>query len=511
MADRTLPVLAILAAAALYLALAAGVLLGPDTALVGTKIYDYYFLSLTEGRFDIPPRVATLEGHYDADGRAYVYHGLAPMLTRLAAWPFADLRTADWLAPATVWAFALAGTLAYHLTAMATLEAFGPDGRSRRIWQAILLVMVWLCAPGLVLAANHSVFHEPTAVAYFAMAWSIFLYARVALFGADPARVLLGLALLAALALFARPHVAVALYLGVGLMALLALARSGLERAGPVLGAGLILGLAGVALLGFNAARFGDPLQMFGSNDQAAVQYGFTYWGLETPADTERMAAFIEHGTFNLGRVLPNLMVYAVDIPWGQITGDPMRNEGGPVDNLYRAMTADLGFIRVEAPRIGFLYLWAPWLVLALWGLLTVRPGANPALPDGPQPAPGRSAAAAIALVAALVAAVFILAYGTVTLRYRVEVFPLLAVAGLWALPRILAAEVARGRAAIWPRALLGLAAAGCGLVSLGVAAMYADNFPQLEVVSRWSRETCEALVLEKGFAEADLDRLCGL
>lgn len=509
MSDRALVPAGIAFGILAYAVFASGLLLPRDIALVGDLVYNYYFLALAEGRFDIPPRIATLEGHYDAAGRAYVYHGIAPLLTRMLAAPFVDLRGATWLAGASIGLFAALGALAYHLTLLRLIRAHAAPGRGRVAWHAIAAGMAWLCAPGLLLAANQSMFHEPTAVAFACVAWSVYLHAAVIFHGARPAAVVIPLAVLAGLSVFARPNVAVALYLGVGLLMLTHLARERLARLAPLVAATLVLGAFGAGLLAFNAARFGDPLQMFGANEAAPVEYGFAYWGLESPQNAERLEAFVDHGTFNAGRVGPNLMLYAMDVPWEQITGVPERVDAGPLDALYRDLTLErLGYIRVEAPRIGFVYLWAPWLLLAVLGLLR-PPRAAPA--GGDPPARGGYRRGWIALATTGAMALLILSYGTVTLRYRVEVFPLIAVLGLLALPRVLAWQSARpdgGRAVTWA---MGAATAGAGAVSLGVAVMYADNFPQMEVISRWSLETCERLVLEKGFDRSDVARLCAL
>jgi hypothetical protein len=502
MSERAIVLPGLIAAALLYLFLALGGFLGDGVSLVGDKVYDYYFLALSEGRFDIPARVATLEGHYDAEGRAYVYHGVAPVLTRAILSPFVDLRAADWVAGVSVWAFAFLGTLALHLSFRQLLASHGPKApRLRLTWTVIGGLAVWICSPGLLLSANHSVFHEPTSVAYFCVMWSVFLYARVVFHGTEPWRVALPLAVLAGLALLGRPQMAVGLYLGLGLLGLTHLRRHGLARPGIMAGTVAILMAFGLGLLAFNAARFGNPLQMFGSNDAGAVQYGFTYWGLESETETARMDAFIQHGTFNFGRLLPNLMLYGIDLPWGALTGNPMDIEAGPINAFYRDISVGMGFIRVEAPRIGLLYYWAPWIAMALVGVVLPR-AAGPRF-DSPR--------GWIPLMATGVMAIFILTYGTVTLRYRFEVFPFLAVLGLLGLSRILAWQARKDRFGWGPLVLVGGGTLGATLISLGVSVIYADNFPQLDPVSAWSRETCERLVLQKGFAETELDRLCGL
>lgn len=487
-----------------YAAFAAGLFRTDGVAPVGDQVYNYYFAALAEGRFDIPPRIATTEGHYDAAGRAYVYHGIAPLLTRALAAPFVDVRNATWLPGVTIWLFAALGALAYYLALVRVILAHAAPGWTRLAWLAIAAGMAWLCAPGLLLAANQSMFHEPTVIAFFCVAWSVYLYAAVILHGARPAAVVIPLALLAGLSVFARPNVAVALYAGVGLLMLSHVVRERFTRLGPLIAATLLLGAFGSGLLAFNAARYGDPLQIHGDHGASTIEYGFTYWGLESAETSERVAAFVEHGTFNAARVGPNLMLYTIDVPWYILVGANWSDRDfGPIDALYREMTLDrVGFIRLEPPRLGFVYYWTPWLALAALGVL--RPPAGSA-------ARGvyRRGWVLLAMTGAM--ALLILAYGTVTLRYRFEVFPLIAALGLLALPRVLAWQAAHpggGRLVTWG---MGAMTAGAGLVSLALANLYADKLAQREVSSHWTYETCERLVLEKGFAPSEIDRLCQL
>ena len=49
----------------------------------GETIYDSLYLALREGRLDLPMRILFNEGHYTEDGKGYIYHGMAPLITRL--------------------------------------------------------------------------------------------------------------------------------------------------------------------------------------------------------------------------------------------------------------------------------------------------------------------------------------------------------------------------------------------------------------------------------------------
>ena len=152
MTDRTLNWSILGGGVALYLALALGILKEPGVTSFGDLAYNYYFLSLLEGRFDVPVRIITIEGHYDAAGQAYVYHGMAPLLVRALLFPFVDLRTAS-LAPISVWLFAAGGTAAYHLTFVKIVERYSTPWERRKSLVLIGL-MTWLASPGVLLAAN---------------------------------------------------------------------------------------------------------------------------------------------------------------------------------------------------------------------------------------------------------------------------------------------------------------------------------------------------------------------
>ena len=68
----------------IYGLLAFGIWPHHDFPLFGANIYDRYYLAMLEGRFDLPATVLRYEGHYAPDGTGYLYHGVAPLLTRFA-------------------------------------------------------------------------------------------------------------------------------------------------------------------------------------------------------------------------------------------------------------------------------------------------------------------------------------------------------------------------------------------------------------------------------------------
>jgi hypothetical protein len=468
--------------ALLYMALSFDWLGASNTdSQTGTFVYNYYFLSLLEGRFDVPLRTILFEGHYDAEGHAYVYYGMAPLLLRALLYPFVDLKTVS-LAPLSVWLFSAAGTAVYHLTFAKIIERFGTkEAQSRRLMTAFIGLAIWITSPGILLADNEAIFHEPIAFAYFTTACFLALFARVVLFGARPAEILIPLAILAGLTVHARPHVAIGLYAGVCLLILVHLRRQGMTAVGRVATALSILFVFGAAFLLLNELRFGSPFRFTGSaKSTAAVQYGFLYWGIESET-SPRFLAYAAHGAFHPGRILPNLMLYAVDVPSSFLSSW--------IETQYRAMTRSLGFIAVNQPRIGFVFLWAPWILLIREGLSCRRIETDSGW---------------IMLVATGIIALLMTSYGTVDLRYRFELWPFLAASIIVLLPRLLGPHFyARKLFLFLFVATLFLS----GAITVKVLEDYHGYFGNPSI---WSYEDCAELVKRK-FDESAIPRLCSL
>lgn len=453
----------------------------------GTDIYDLYYLAILDGRFDLPARILRYEGHYAPDGTGYLYHGLAPLLTRFAVgwvWPLPQVSQAY----ASIWFWAVAGTACYHLTfATIARHIWNGPGRRRTLWAALLAFGVWFTTPGLLLSAAPSLFHETSSVAYAMAGGFVLLWTRAALSDRLWSWALVGLALCAGIALHARPNVAVGLYLGAVLAIGLALWNDHRRAVLPMAFAIAILGVAGMGYLKFNEIRFGSATQVHGSYDQSSVQYGPVFWGYEEQ-DSARAAAFVEHGRFNLRRVLPNLALYIFDLPDRSFLIGP----SAVVEAAYRKATANLGFIRLEGPRMGMAWIFAGCLVLAA------------AAPFARQ-VPPRMAGLLIATGAA---AGLTLAYGTVTLRYRFDVWPFVASAGAIGLYAVVP-RLVRSSGISPLKAVLTTATIGSTLMIGLTTFAYRDNFrtiyePEVKdtFFAPWSQEEC----LEKG-SHLDLSR----
>ncbi len=476
---------------ALYAVWVFGLLQAGDVRNFGWSLYDEAFLAMLEGRLDLPARVLRYEGHFTPEGVGYLYHGFAPLLTRVLAYPFVDPATTP-LGFFSIWFWGTLGTLAYHRAFfLAVAPMFAASGRGAAVWIALLAAAVWIGGAGLVVVSNISLYHEPIAVAY-ACAGGVILLWVLAVTGRMTFRTaLIWMAVLAALAVHARPNIAVGLYLVV-CIGLFRLADKGRlatwVRAGLVLA---ILGAGGLSYLGANAYRAGAAGSAHGTFAEGPLQYGTTYWGYEDP-QSPRAAAFVEHGRFNLQRVLPNAAFYVFEPP---AVLAPHASQAAR--NLHGSVTGDsLGFVRIEGPGGGIAALWLVWFLAA-----AASPGA------------GRRAWSmmTVPIIGFGASAILTTAYGTITLRYHIDLWPLLAVLSIiWLLGRSqrFASDVAKTKSQVRIIAIVIMLG---GVLNLGTANGYRLYFMERAgaVTEIWPFAFCSEQAARKGFSGDDLLRVC--
>ena len=429
----------ILLGALFYAVVVAFTVLRTDVPYVGALVYNHYALSLLEGRLDVPLQVIGLEGHYAADGRAFIYHGLGPVLTRLAALPFVDL-TQTSLTRATIWLFATLGSAAFYALARRISDAWMPPWGPLVLW-----ILVWVTGPGLVLALNGTFYHEPISLAFACAGVFLLLFWRLWEGGVRSAGLVLLMAAAAALAVHARPHVALGLYLAFAVAGTLFLGRRRLAAL-PVLGAAAaVMILSGLLYMQLNTLRFGSPLTVDGSTQaEEEVVYGFVYWGAE-PENSPRFKTPGE-GRFHPLRIPSNAFSYVLA-------------PNVAVAKAGQAVLLGDRYGRLERPMVPLALMWTLWLALALRG---VAGGGLPRAPLG------------VMLLATLPAALLILSYPTVTMRYRVELWPVLfvlAASGATALARAGLDDGLRRRALLLARVgvvctpVLGFTYSGMGTI----------------------------------------------
>ena len=285
-------------------------------------------------------------------------------------------------------------------------------------------------------------------------------------------------------------NIAIGLYLACTLCLLVLTATSLRQHWLRIALAFAILGASGIGYLGLNMARFGDATQTHGSFAKTEVQYGFVFWGFEE-TDSARAKAFKTHGKFNIKRIPHNFTVYAFDPPMVKTYLDP-------VSERFHAFTkqvlaGDLGFIKIEQPYVGIVFLWPLWILFAVYSISAPR-------------ATWRKMS--IPVAGGLVIALLTLSYGTVTLRYRVDIWPALSIFALIGLAALLPKFAASPERAAWKWGI-----GACFIVGLLFSANSAGQLRYFQVNEQtrpvWTLDQCRLLTGKKGFSEADTNRIC--
>ncbi|RJP38309.1 MAG: hypothetical protein C4548_13305 [Desulfobacteraceae bacterium] len=489
-ANTTAAIIA-LAGTLLYALFAFSLLQNNAYPFFGTDIYDRYFLALTEGRFDLPATVLRYEGHYAPDGTGYLYHGLAPLITRVLFGWFLPLETVS-LAPISIWLWTTVGSLLQHKLFYNLTVHYWPQGRDRVFWSICLSLMVWITTPGILLSANTALYHESVAVGYAASAGFVYLLARFHLLGKPLSHILLPAALVAAVSLHARPNLAIGLFAGVSLLVILCILKDRLSSLLPCLLAMAVLGASGIGYMAFNAARFGNIGVTHGSFTEGGVLYGKTFWAGETETNSKRAKAFAEHGRFNAERILPNLALYAFDPP-RPIFGAALSDK---FEKIYRTVTLPVfGFVRLEGPRIGFVFLWLPWLLVPL---IAMAAGGLRSFADG-----------WLLLLATGIAAALTLSYGTITLRYRADLWPFFSALAAVSWPAIAPGFAAFGQSS---RRMIAMVVLAISIFfSLGTAIAYQQHFQEVpgSFFAPWSIEDCRQRAESRLLDSSNIDRIC--
>lgn len=351
---------------------------------------------------------------------------------------------------------------------------------------------LWIGGPGLMLASNIAFYHETVAVAFGLTGIALWLWSRVLATGRVSGGVLAGLALCAALMVHARPHLGVAMYAGVGVAGLQFVWQA---RGRALLPLVLVLGLLGAgggAFLALNEARFGAADKAHGAFAGEGVIYGTVFWGHEDP-DGLRARGFREHGRFNAGRILPNGAMYLAAPP------QPLPYwfaRHRVVHEVHEGVTEPrVGWIRVEYPDTGVLWLWTGWMVAAgasLWAGWAAWSRMAGAVTSG------------------AIAAGLIFAYATITMRYHIDLWLAIAPLALLGIGA-LAPALARARArSAGPPLLVAACAAGL-YYNTSVAQVYRNGFLEHpgSFFAPWSEARCRELAVAKGFGPTDLGRIC--
>lgn len=381
---------------------------GPETL---DQAYEALARAILSGHLDVTRAVIGNEGFY-VGGKVYLYFGVLPALLRV---PFL-LWGAGWIPGPRFFVFAEAAiaALLFHLTVFSALTA-----RLRPLDKSTLPATVlfsgavgWFASPAYLLTSNASIYNEPFGCALLLLAAVVYLLRDqilAALAGAFPeisAGRLATVGFLSALCLHARPPMAASLFMLVGLLCLLTALEPGagrtlLRRTRHIARNSVLPGLFLAASIGvflwLNWARFGNPFSA-----GPITHFGY-YLFVDGPSET--MQTLITDGRFDIRRVMPNLVVNFLGMPWA---------------HSALSEIAGAGSIRLEKPLIGIVVLWLVPSVYAVFGLflLARRVRETP-----------RAGLWLMALAAAMsLSTLLILSYATVTLRYKSEIWPLIFV-----------------------------------------------------------------------------------
>ncbi len=477
-----------LVGATLMAAIASGSIYPVPHPFIGAHLYDMYAHALfVEGHWNLPMCDLKLEGHFTADGNGYLYCGLTPLLTQLFFLPFVELPT-PWISAFSMWFWAVLGNAAYHRAFwLALAQGAGGAGRINGWASALLACAVWFAAPGMVMSATGAVFDEPVIATYALTAGVLLLITMVCFGRIALSRAIVPMAVLAGLTVHALPHLAVGLYLAISLMAAWLVLRRGQRQWRGAILAMTILGLFGAGLLGSNAVRFGNPMTMHGGFAHEKVQYASIFWGTES-REAPRAIAFTRFGQFNASRIVPNAMIYVATPP----SNMGFDNVIETLDALHTSMLKPGDAITYAQPRIGLLFLWPGWVLLMMVGLFQRQTWQMPA---------------AAGMAGVTVASMFMFGYMTITLRYHVDLWPLIAlpaIFGLAAVARQSSTDERRNRS--WRSVLLLLATLGM-FVTINKTAHTRAVF--LDAEGQLTREFCMNLAERKGFAPARRAEIC--
>jgi hypothetical protein len=407
------------------------------------------------------PDASYYRGHY------YLYFGPTPVLTLM--WPYEWLTGRAMSSGTAVLVFVLAGYAALAGLWLALRRRYFPESSP---WAAALgLLILGLATHVLALARRPDFWELPIASAFACttLAWAA-VYAG--LHGRRPA-VAFGVAgLLLGLAVGARPPALFGAVMLAAPLGYLWRQRPARRRAWVCAGAAAVpFGLCVAAILAYNYARFGRPLE-FGQNYQLTGIY----------------ESHARH--FSLRYALPNLAIYGLSWPrWSwqfPFLSAPWSGSAVP---------GYLGGEEICGVGVTFPFLW-----LALASPLAWR-GRPPETAGALRAMIGGVAAGGLAVGGLLVC------YFSATERYLAEFTPALA---LLAVIGLLALERWRSRV-VWRRLVLGLAGlAGAVSVVLGVLLsfdyhsrlMRTTDAPAWARLSRLSRQALDHLALWTGASQ---------
>ena len=400
--------------------------------------YNQYFLSILDGRLDVPVEAIGPEGWVYKD-KVYMYYGILPALARGLAYPFVNLETTP-VSRLFVWLWSIG---AVSVLQWVIIKKYLVSSRTKVQWFILIFFsfILWAGSVHLSIVQSASIYQEPYAASLFLIACYVALFSKDVLFNDSVSDLhLKSYALLAAMSVHARPNIAIFLYLmTVVLIIFDAYVRSKKEVSGPRLPLGfikrfikqavfpmLILALGGLLLLLMNYIRFGNPFTLIDG------LYG--YYLLE--GTTLKLCGFRESGQFNMLRIIPHAIYY--------FFGDY---------EAFKSISSffSLGYVSVGIPENRLIVAWV-WPVAAFVFMLIYQAKSIYASNI-------KNTLPAIYLSIAIFSALLMLSYGTIAYRYAADLWMPFLIALMWSYRKLLDREtiIYRLFSGYWKAPLLGV------------------------------------------------------
>jgi len=367
------------------------------------QAYNEFYLSLVDGRLNIPAYAIGREGQY-IDGKAYMYYGLLPTITRVIFDPFVDLQKIP-VSAFSVWAFSIVGTsyLQYSILTKYKKNTSNITSAASLTMLCCVSLIIWFASGSFIILQEANIYHEP----YAASLCLANIYAGLLIkdnFFKHHVKNILPYAVLAGLCTHARMPLALALY--VTTVALIFINSYHSYKASPTSikktffmllsywPTLLVLFLFGISILGLNYARFDNPLSFMGP----AAHYGYKLTGEVYSARTCNIISSNELS--GVLRIIPNAIVYGI---------------GGW--NLHDKLMAlfQTGYGRKELPLIPIFILWmAPLFLILLTFIQNIK---------------NKNIIKLLIMTGFSIGVVFQLSYPTIAHRYIAELWPIFLIA----------------------------------------------------------------------------------
>lgn len=464
--------------------------------LFGYEVYDYYLRSLSEGRWDVPLRIVSVEGHYAPNGDAYVYHGLAPLVPRAIMAAFVDLNTIH----SNRWVIFICCSTASAIFQFTIYRVIQHSGRLTAVgynWLVLTGIMCWSATGVPIAVSNSSMYNETFATAVLAIAIAGHVFSRIIVFQDPIAKWLILLAFAFVILLHSRTIIALGLGLSIGALWLICLWETRQRHLSQLVISALIIVLGFSILAYSNQARFGSVTQMHGTMDATEtdqIQHAVAYWGIWERRGVNFADTFIKHGSFNAGRIPGNALM--------QITGNPVTSLAQLA--VFEQMQSRYGLPRHWGPYAGVLFLWTPWIVIIFLAVLWRHPARGLV----------HTGRLAIAAAGGLATCFLTLSYASLHFRYRVDLWPLISILSISALAVLLHRDQPVSRINNAFRVTV-LATVSATIISIDSAVQHSTFFLNRDNVGalfgKWSEPLCLELVTEKGFPPEQHAGLCDL